>query len=397
MKLSVKVIAKVLACLSLFVGLTQPVAAARGNVLLGVYYGNQGWNTTQLQDMETWQGKKHAVVNLFTNWCADQNQINNLFTQQLPNLWDNQNVPMITWEPKLGDPYLYNLCQAATTPEDIEVQAITHTYDNYFTSWATGLKDFLKGDDGSYNTSDDRRVYLRLAHEMNGDWYPWSAELGTSTPADYVAMWRYIKDFFDRKGLDANHVQWVWAVNNTDSDHVNFPAEQYYPGHNYVHWVAIDGYNFGDSTPGQDPTSSWKTPTQVFNPVLDPLAMVTRLRTLTNNNKPLAITEVGSTTQKRDSYGVVSTDVVAKGQWITDFFTKVVNNCNVKMVVWFDEDKSRDWTVFGGENGDGTFLLPSTNTLTNTYSTYQTAVALSNFVSSNGTDRLLTDAQFAGQ
>jgi mannan endo-1,4-beta-mannosidase len=376
MKLSVKVIAKVLACLSLFVGLIQPVAAARGSVLLGVYYGNQGWNIGQVQSMETWQGKKHAVVNLFTNWCDDPALMTNLFTRQLPALWNNQNVPMITWKP--------TLCSSIITPDDVEVQAAIGTYDAYFNLWAQGLKDFLAGPDLDYTTLDDnRRAYLRLAHEMNGNWYKWSAPVGNNRPAHYVAMWKHVKDILDSYGLDANHVQWVWSVNNTDSDNVNFPAERYYPGNNYVHWVAIDGYNWGDSTSVQTPTTTWKTPSQVFDP------MVTRLRFLTN--KPLAITEVGCTTQKTGVNGVV-----AKGQWITDFSTKVVRN-DVKMVVWFNEDKERDWAAFGGANGDSTFYYTPTSTLTNTYSTYQTAVALSNFVSPNGTERLLTDDQFAGR
>src|SRR5215212_8160490 len=126
MKLSVTVIAKVLACLSLFVVLPQPAAAARGSVLLGVYYGNQGWNMTQVQDMESWQGKKHAVVNLFTNWCNDTALMNNLFTQQLPNIWNNQNVPMITWKPTVGNS---SGCSEITTPDDVEVQAANGAYD----------------------------------------------------------------------------------------------------------------------------------------------------------------------------------------------------------------------------------------------------------------------------
>ncbi|MFB2979059.1 hypothetical protein, partial [Microseira sp. BLCC-F43] len=46
------------------------LAAATPNnaMLLGIYYGNQGWNMPQVQALESWQGKKNAVVNLFTNW-----------------------------------------------------------------------------------------------------------------------------------------------------------------------------------------------------------------------------------------------------------------------------------------------------------------------------------------
>ncbi|HEY8563745.1 MAG TPA: hypothetical protein VIL74_25425 [Pyrinomonadaceae bacterium] len=53
---------------------------ALGATLLGVYYGNQGWKMDQVQALESWQGKKHAVVNLFTNWCNQSKIINNLFS-----------------------------------------------------------------------------------------------------------------------------------------------------------------------------------------------------------------------------------------------------------------------------------------------------------------------------
>src|SRR5689334_9640437 len=80
---------------------------AFGATLLGVYYGNQGWKMEQVQAMESWQGKRHTVVNMFTNWCNQTKTMNNLFGQQLVNIWNNKNVPMVTWEPFL--------CNSAST------------------------------------------------------------------------------------------------------------------------------------------------------------------------------------------------------------------------------------------------------------------------------------------
>jgi hypothetical protein len=66
------------------------------------------------------------------------------------------------------------------------------------------------------------------------------------------------------------------------------------------------------------------------------------------------------------------------------------------MLVWFNEDKETDWAVFGGSNGDGTYV--DGRTRYKVFSAYQTAVSNSNFVgSTHGAPRLLTDAQFAGQ
>jgi beta-mannanase len=336
--------------------------------LLGSYYGNQGWEMEYVKALENFQGKKHAVVNLFTNWCDQTTTIDNLFNQQLPKIWSNQNIPLITWEPYL--------CDSASTPPDVVRRAANGEYDTYINKWADRLKTFLSGPDGVYQTSDDRRVYIRLAHEMNGNWYPWSAALGGSTPTDYVLMWKRVKGIFDNKGLDAKHVQWVWCVNNTDVG--NYPAESFYPGDAYVDWIAIDGYNWGTS----QTWSSWQPPDQTFG------SMMTRLQAMTT--KPLAITELGTSTIASSG-----TDLAAKSQWLTDAFNYALTK-NIKMVLWFNQDKETDWAAFGGAQGDTTFTY---NLQTfKTYAAYKTAISSNSFVSSNTTNpRLLTDNQFAGQ
>lgn len=343
-----------------------PVAHGATNTLLAVYYGNQGWNMPQVQAMERWQGKRHAVVNLFTNWC-DQ-QLDPLFSQQLPNIWNNGNVPMITWEPYL--------CDTKATPTDIEVRIAQGTYDAYINAWATRMQAWLRGPDGVYGTADDRRAYIRFAHEMNGNWYPWGAAVGNNSPQDYIAMWQHVHGIFLNRGLGAGHVQWMWVVNATDEGGVR--AEQYYPGDAVVDWVAIDGYNWGHS----QSWSVWQTPAEVFGP------MVSRLRTIIG--KPLAITEVGSTTATRGGISIAT-----KSQWITDFFAFSLAQ-NAQMVAWFNEDKETDWAIFGGSSGDSTYReKPVTY---KTYSAYKNSVAQSSFSGSNLTNpRLLTDAQFAGR
>jgi mannan endo-1,4-beta-mannosidase len=342
--------------------------AAFGATLLGIYYGNQGWKMEQVQAMESWQGKGHAVVNMFTNWCNQTKIMNNLFSQQLPNIWNNKNVPMVTWEPFL--------CNAASTPADVEVRAGNGEYDAYLNSWATRLKTFLSGADGTFGTADDRRVYIRLGHEMNGDWYPWGAVMGGNSPADYARMWQRVVGIFRAKGMTATHVQWVWTANNDDVG--AFAAEQFYPGDSYVDWVAIDGYNWGES----QTWSNWETPDEVYG------NMTGRLRALTS--KPLALTETGSTTST-----LSGVSVAAKLQWTTDFFNYLAAR-DVRLVAWFNEDKETDWAIFGGGGGDGTFTLSRTNY--KTYSTYRTGVGSANVVGANAANpRLLTDAQFAGQ
>jgi mannan endo-1,4-beta-mannosidase len=361
-------IAVVLCCFSLLPPSSRSAAAAN-TTLLGVYYGNQGWKMDQVRHMEEWQGKKHAVVNLFTNWCNRTKTMDDLFKQQLINIWNNQNVPMITWEPFL--------CSASQTPADVEVKAAAGTYDSYLGAWADRLKVYLSGPDGRYGTSDDRRAYLRLGHEMNGDWYPWGAAVGNNSPDDFVAMWRHVRGIFDARQLDSSRVQWVWVVNHTDNG--GFTAEQYYPGDNFVDWVGIDGYNWGTS----QSWSSWKSPEEVYDD------MIGRLRTLAVG-KPLSITEYASSTATTGG-----PNVAAKSQWITAVQTYVLAK-DVRLVAWFNEDKEADWAVFGGSNGDSSYR--SGKVVYKTYTAYQNAVLRSEFIGSNKNNpRLLTDAQFQGQ
>jgi hypothetical protein len=48
-------------------------------------------------------------------------------------------------------------------------------------------------------------------------------------------------------------------------------------------------------------------------------------------------------------------DVGAKSQWIADAHAYVLAG-DIRMVVWFNEDKETDWMVFGGSSGDGAYV-----------------------------------------
>lgn len=356
------------------------LSAATDNSLLGVYYGNDGLQMAQVQALETWQGKKHAVVNLFATWCDQTTLLDTLFNQQLLNIWNNKNIPLITWEPFFcsSSPTPTDDELRTITPADIEVRAAKGEYDTYLNKWADRLKSFLSGPDGVFNTADDRRAYIRLAHEMNGDWYPWGAAKGGNAPADFVRMWQRVKSVFYNKGMGWTHLQWIWCVNFTDNGYpVLYTAESFYPGDEYVDWVSISGYNWGTT----QNWSKWITPDQVFTP------MLSRLRVMTK--KPVSITEFASTTVTSSG-----TSVAAKSQWITDAFNYALAQ-DIKMVVWFNGAKETDWAIFGGPSGDSTFNYNGTTY--NTYSTYKAAVSSSPFVPSDTANpRLLTDTKFAG-
>ena len=71
------------------------------------------------------------------------------------------------------------------TPADVTRRAADGEYDAYRNAWADRLVAFVGGPDGVLGNADDRPgLCVRMAHEMNGNWYPWS---GNST--EYMRMW----------------------------------------------------------------------------------------------------------------------------------------------------------------------------------------------------------------
>jgi hypothetical protein len=88
--------------------------------------------------------------------------------------------------------------------------------------------------------------YLRFGHEMQGHWYPWSAN-----PVAYVAAWRRVADLVRAHCPSA---RMLWSPNgNLYQDHATFMAtvRPYWPGKAYVDFVAVTAINFTDRTPQQ--------------------------------------------------------------------------------------------------------------------------------------------------
>lgn len=163
----------------------------------------------------------------------------------------------------------------------------------------------------------EKPVFLRFAHEMNGDWYPWGASKNGNQPKDYVNAWNHVQDVFDDAGV--NNVTWVWSP-NVEYDGSS-PLSKLYPGDDRVDWIGIDGYNWGNNDGHR-----W----QSFNEVFD--QTYTNLTTITS--KPLLIAETASTEHGGD-----------KAVWIRDAFEQIPLLERVNAVVWFNLDKETDWRV----------------------------------------------------
>ena len=161
------------------------VSFAQGKTLIGCYDPDNGRNSGQMVSMDAWQGKDNALQLMFVNF--DESEMWWLWPA-LETVWKSRKVPVITWQPQYWQ---------QQSPSDIEVRVARGEYNAYLTTFGKGVRDFIAGPDGVVGTGDDRRAYIRFAHEMNGNWYPWSAKTGESTPADYVAMYKRVFNLFN--------------------------------------------------------------------------------------------------------------------------------------------------------------------------------------------------------
>ena len=179
------------------------------------------------------------------------------------------------------------------------------THDAYIAQWAAKLRDF------------GRPVYLRPMHEMNGSWYPWAGGVNANTPERYIAAWRRIVDLF--RGHGASNVRFVWSPNHLDvsGNHM----ESFYPDAGYVDVLALDGYNWGAAMPQN---GGWQTFREVFQNAYDRLSKL--------GPQPIWITEVGSAPNGGD-----------KAAWVRDMFAKAARMSRLRAIVWFNENKERDW------------------------------------------------------
>ena len=97
-------------------------------------------------------------------------------------------------------------------------------FDSYISNWGSQAARFGKP------------ILVRFAHEMNGNWYPWSIGVNGNTAAEYVAAFRHIHDLFVAAG--ATNVEWVWCPNVLPGTSSDMATE--YPGSNYVNFLGLN-------------------------------------------------------------------------------------------------------------------------------------------------------------
>ena len=184
--------------------------------------------------------------------------------------------------------------------------------DEYIRDYAKGVKNY------------GEEIWLRPLHEANGDWYDWGVgkEGAGNTDANVAEAFRHIVKIFREENVE--NVKWVWTTNASNAGKGSTLTGNY-PGDEYVDYISIDGYNWGQC----QSWSSWQTFSQVFKKAYNALA---------NIDKPLFIAEISSSELGGN-----------KAEWITDMFDHFATDFSrVFAVMWFSQSKEAnegDWAL----------------------------------------------------
>ena len=298
-----------------------------------IYYGVHvpGWlqDLASVSAFETPAQKAVSIVMWYQGWgLTDGSQ--NFEPGWMETIRNHGSIPLVTWEP-----WLYTL--GVNQPIHSLQNIINGMHDAYITQWAQDSQAW------------GHPYFLRFAHEMNGNWYPWSERVNGNKPGQYVLAWQHMHDLFAAQGV--TNVSWVWAPNVAYSG--SAPLRALYPGDAYVDWVGMDGYNWGSVS-----NHRWQTFAKVFQQTYTDLLAIT--------SKPLMVAETASAEQAGN-----------KASWITDAFSHQIPRAfpRIKAVVWFNENKETDWRIESSPAAQAAFAKAVSSNVyaSNQYATLSTS------------------------
>jgi hypothetical protein len=255
-----------------FFGAIISSKATKPNKIWGAYLSDQS-----ISSFESQAGKPMDIVAVFSGWG-----------DSFPAS-DKSKTLLIFWE------------QTGITLDNI----ISGRSDSYIKQYADSIKSY------------SGPVMLAPLHEMNGNWNSWDGSVGNNTPQKVILAFQRIHDLF----ADVPNAEFVWAVNNESVPNTQANAiANYYPGDDYVNYVAVDGFNFGNP---------WQTYDQIFSSALSQLRAY---------KKPILITSMASAPGTN------------KAQWIINALDEIYEDNDVMGFVWFNENKEKNWLISSDPN-----------------------------------------------
>lgn len=205
-----------------------PTASASDYCRVGAFMPTNGDNFINIpQQVEAYFSplKKISYVNTFLQWSQNNLLVPNALPGNgIQTLLNAGYKPIITWEPS----YL-SLSLLDTLQPNLQ-QILNGNFDVYLDNFGDAMANYTD------------TVIIRLMHEFDGDWYPWSISKNGQDPQRFAAAFRYIVDRVRNRG--ATKVKWMWCPN---SDYAPYQAFNWfvnaYPGNQYVDYTGTDIYN----------------------------------------------------------------------------------------------------------------------------------------------------------
>lgn len=258
--------------------------------VFGLHTREAPWFMGELDYISRLVGKAPNNLLFFSNWATP------FPAEQVRTAWGRGMTPQIAWEPVIPGADQQPTLRSIADGE----------WDVYIDEWANAA------------AAHGQPIVLRLAGEMNGNWYSWSEQLNGNNQGDFVDMWRHVHGRFETAGAD--NVVWLWSVNR--SNNLKTDVASYWPGEQYTDWVGISGYWRGyDGAPA--PTFD-----AIFAQTLGELRAITA--------KPILLAEIGAGTN-------VDADRV---NWLNTVFAGLAANPDVIGFVYFNDTKAGgDWRI----------------------------------------------------
>ena len=259
----------------------------------------------------SWPSAKQKNIEHFNELSKQQSDIIETFvnTNQDFTQW----IDFLDYVRKEGAKNLLTLEMKKSDGDEYSTVDINNgELDAYFTNLAIQMKDWQKGSE----------IWVMLMHEVNGTWYGWS--IGSSqvnTNESYKEAFQRIVKIFRNNG--ASNVKFIYNVNHSNSG-IGSSYMEAYPGDDYVDYVSIDGYNWGNSRSW----GKWEGFREIFDEAYTAL--------VNGTTKSVIITEVASTEIGGD-----------KAAWITDMKKQIHSEAYSKLhaVIWLNEYKETDWRI----------------------------------------------------
>jgi beta-mannanase len=287
----------------------------------GMYTEQSPFNYADMNATSTKVGVQPNLVGYFQGW--DQT----FRADAVQASWSHGQLPLLTWESqpsKAGN-------NEPTQPTYSLSAILSGSFDSYIESYAESI------------AATGLPLAIRLDHEMNGVWYPWSegdghgSSINGNSAGDYVKAWEHIWNIFQANGAN-QYVIWDWSpniINNLTAAHKTVAyMRSLYPGDKYVDWVGLSGYLRPPFSADQKFT---------FDATYGPSLAI--LREITS--KKIILSEIGAS------------DVDGhKPAWITSLFAALARPQNSDIIgfAWFDEAVT---TYIGGSLGTNDWRVDS--------------------------------------